>query len=72
MSQNYVQLIKTEIEALPLKKQAQVYDFAKYLKSRSRHKLHGKKSRYSIRKLVGMCSSDVNDLSVNHDKYLYG
>jgi hypothetical protein len=65
MSQNYIQLTKTQMQELPVIKQAQVYDFAKYLKSRSRYKRRDKKSRYSIHNLVGMRSSDVNKLSVN-------
>jgi hypothetical protein len=60
------------IATLPLEKQVEVYDFAKFLKS-STNKTPAKKKtgKGSILNIIGLGKSGLGDLSVNHDKYLY-
>lgn len=77
MANNYPKFIAETVKDLPVKEQAEVYDFAKFLKARnnvkkSRNPNVKTKPRHSILDLCGIGESDVTDGSINHDKYLYG
>ncbi|MFH0918899.1 MAG: hypothetical protein V1913_00940 [Fibrobacterota bacterium] len=70
MAANYLKMTSDTMEALPVEKQAEVYDFAAYLKTKSKTRtMRSRKS--SLLSLVGMGRSKHTDVSVNHDKYLY-
>jgi hypothetical protein len=72
MAVNYVKMTATTMAKLPEQKQAEVYDFAKFLRISTKDVV-AKKSlkKASILKLVGIGSSGKNDIALNHDKYLY-
>lgn len=56
---------------LPTEKQAEVYDFAKFLKKNTPTRIKKTKKKASILDLIGMGESGCSDISINHDKYLY-
>jgi hypothetical protein len=61
-----------EMSTLPAQKQAEVYDFAKFLRINTKD-ADVKKSfkKASVLNLVGIGSSGKGDIALNHDKYLY-
>ena len=71
MSTNYIKLTIDTMESLPAEKQVEVYDFAKYLKKRTKSTVRKITKKASILKLVGIGKSGCSDISVNHDTYLY-
>ena len=74
MATDYVRLTSGAMEKLPVSRQAEVYDFVEFLKSRAPAKMHTlpkKKRTASVLDLIGTGASHVGDVSVNHDKYLY-
>jgi len=71
MSIDYLKLTKSTMEWLPPTKQAEVYDFAAFLKSKTKNITSPKKSQKSILDLIGIGQSDVKDAALNHDNYLY-
>jgi hypothetical protein len=74
MAPDYVRLTSDEMEKLPVRRQAQVYDFVEFLKGHTpltKPSQPKKKKRVSVLELIGTGASHVGDISVNHDKYLY-
>jgi hypothetical protein len=59
------------MEALPDRKQAEVYHFATFLKITSKGNFHKKNKEGSVLKIIGLGKSGTRDISINHDKYLY-
>jgi hypothetical protein len=72
MAVNYVKMTADTMAKLPEQKQAEVYDFANFLRLNSTD-IAVRKSfkKASILKLVGIGASGKNDIALNHDKYLY-
>jgi len=74
MSTNYVRLTSDAMHELPPSRQAEVYDFAKFLSSYRKNAKSAfipKKKTATVLDLIGTGASNVGDISVNHDKYLY-
>ena len=72
MVPNYPQLIAKAISELPIAKQAEVYQFAQFLKQSLKARFSKQKAeKQSVFDLFGTAKSDVTDASINHDKYLY-
>jgi hypothetical protein len=60
------------MEELPNAKQAEVYDFVRFLKSTVSVQIaQPRKKKASIRSMIGIGKSNVRDGSINHDKYIY-
>lgn len=70
MSANYVRLTASAMETMPPQRQAEVYDFAKYVKERGKN-AGVKRKRASVLTLIGIAESRMGDIAGNHDKYLY-
>ena len=73
MPANYVKLTADTMGVLPREKQAEVYDFAKYLRASSKAVSANSRRRKkgSVLNLIGLGKSGVGDIALNHDKYLY-
>ena len=71
MSANYVRLTANTMEVLPEEKQAEVYDFAKFLKTTSKNNTKRTVKKTSVLELIGIEESGYTDIALNHDKYLY-
>lgn len=71
MPANYIQLTSDTMEMLPNQKQAEVYDFATFLKIGSKSNIRQKNKKGSVLNLIGLGRSGTSDISINHDKYLY-
>jgi len=81
MPEDFVKLTSETLATLPRKKQEEVYDFARFLKTASRGTAPRRKApsttaakrknKDSILDLIGIAESGYTDISVNHDKYLY-
>jgi len=72
MKATYAQMTAATMEELPDAKQAEVYDFVRFLKSTVSAKLSpAKKKKTSIRSIIGIGKGKVSDGSTNHDKYIY-
>jgi hypothetical protein len=71
MIPNYPQMVADTVSKLPINKQAEVYHFAKFMKSKTQVKSNRKPKKGSVFDLFGTATSKVTDGSVNHDKYLY-
>lgn len=71
MSANYVRLTANTMEVLPEEKQAEVYNFAKFLKTKSKNNTKRSIKKISILDLIGIGESGYTDIALNHDKYLY-
>jgi hypothetical protein len=72
MAVNYEKIIVETMSELPTEKQAEVCDFAKFLKSKDGAnrvvKKKGKKG--TVLSLIGIGKSKSNDVALNHDRYL--
>jgi hypothetical protein len=72
MTPNYPRMVADAISELPVTKQAEVYHFVKYFKTKSKFKHTGKTANmYLFFDLFGSATSKVTDASINHDRYLY-
>ena len=71
MPSDYSRLIANTVERLPIKKQAEIYHFAQYVKSTSKKKNAPSIKKKSVFDLFGTVTSKVTDASINHDRYLY-
>ena len=72
MAANYVKMTAATMATLPEQKQAEVYDFAKFLHVNTKDVVAKKPfKKASVLKLVGIGSSGKSDIALNHDKYLY-
>lgn len=71
MSANYIRLTADTMETLPPQKQAEVYDFATFLRTSSKSAARKKSKKGSVLNLIGLGKSGLSDISINHDKYLY-
>jgi hypothetical protein len=72
MITNYVKMTAAAMSLLPEQKQAEVYNFAKFLHINTKDTVSTKKlKKASVLRLVGMGASGKNDIALNHDKYLY-
>jgi hypothetical protein len=71
MPANYIQMTSATMEALPDIKQAEVYDFATFLKIASKDDFQKKTKTGSVLNIIGLGKSGTSDISINHDKYLY-
>jgi hypothetical protein len=72
MSENYPKLISHAVVELPVEKQAEVYDFARFLKAAATIRVRkAARKKASILDLVGIGASKECDIALNHDKYLY-
>ncbi|OGJ90672.1 MAG: hypothetical protein A2350_00585 [Candidatus Raymondbacteria bacterium RifOxyB12_full_50_8] len=67
---NYPKMTADTMEMLPFEKQAEVYDFVTFLKTKSRIKA-ARNKKTSLLNIIGLGRSNKSDISVNHDKYLY-
>ena len=74
MSFNYLKQTQEILATLPEEKQAQVLDFASFLKEKikSHVSVRNKKKSGSILSLIGIGKSPMNDVALRHDFYLYG
>jgi hypothetical protein len=72
MPTNYVKMTAATMATLPAQKQAEVYDFAKFLRINAKDIAVNKSfKKASVLNLVGIGSSGKSDIALNHDKYLY-
>jgi hypothetical protein len=71
MSIDYLKMTANTLATLPPAKQAEVYDFATYLKVRTSSITRKHVKKDSVLDLVGIGESGKNDIALNHDKYLY-
>jgi len=71
MRANYIKLTVDTMETLPADKQVEVYDFAKFLKKKTKAATKRNQKKTSIFDLFGIGESGCSDISLNHDKYLY-
>ncbi len=72
MTPNFPQMVAETISELPVTRQAEVYHFAKFMKTETKIKNAGKVLRKaSVFALFGTAISKVTDGAANHDKYLY-
>lgn len=72
MAPNYSQLVANAVSELPITKQAEVYNFAKFMKKEAKGETQKKiLASPSVFNLFGTATSKVTDASVNHDRYLY-
>ena len=72
MAADYLRMTAETLATLPLEKQEEVYDFAKFLKTSSASATGRKKEKKgSVLNLIGLGKSGVGDIALNHDKYLY-
>ena len=72
MTPNYPQMVADTVSELPVTKQAEVYHFAKFMKSEAKSRTSKKALKStSVFDLFGTATSKVTDGSINHDKYLY-
>ena len=70
MTPNYSQMVAETVSELPVTKQAEVYHFAKFMKSETKNTRKPLKGA-SVFDLFGTATSKVTDGAANHDKYLY-
>jgi hypothetical protein len=74
MTPNYPQMVADTVSELPITKQAEVYHFAKFMKSETTSKVKSTRKPLkggSVFDLFGTATSKVTDGAANHDKYLY-
>ena len=72
MTPNYPQMVAETVSELPVTKQAEVYHFAKFMKSETKVKAARRPTKgASVFDLFGTATSKVTDGAANHDKYLY-
>jgi hypothetical protein len=72
MTPNYPQMVADTVSELPITKQAEIYQFAKFMKSETKVKNKKKPVKNSsVFDLFGTATSKVTDGAANHDKYLY-
>jgi len=72
MAFDYLKMTVDTLATLPLEKQVEVYDFAKFLKTTAVRPVIKKKTKKgSLLKIVGLGKSGAKDIALNHDKYLY-
>ena len=72
MAIDYLKKTVDTLASLPLEKQEEVYDFAKFLKKTAAEPAaKGKGRKGSVLNIIGLGRSGVNDVALNHDKYLY-
>jgi hypothetical protein len=71
MIPDYAKKLADTAATLPLEKQAELCDFAEFLKKTTETKTAKKSGKSSVLKLIGIGKSGVSDISRNHDKYLY-
>ncbi|MBN1981175.1 MAG: DUF2281 domain-containing protein [Chitinivibrionales bacterium] len=71
MAYDYIRLTVNTMEALPAERQVEVYDFAKFLKEKTKTALKKSTKKSSILNLIGIGKSGCSDIALNHDKYLY-
>jgi hypothetical protein len=71
MASDYLRMTADTLATLPLEKQEEVYDFARFLKANTTHTATiEKKRKGSVLNIIGIGKSGVGDLALNHDKYL--
>ena len=71
MKSNYAQLTAESMEELPDAKQAEVYDFVRFLRnSLPISRINEKKKKTAIRDILGIGKRAPRDGSINHDKYI--
>ena len=72
MTPNYPEIVAETIAGLPVAKQAEVLDFAEFVRLGVGSKIQpSRRKSGSVLGLFGTCKSSVTDGSVNHDRYLY-
>ncbi len=74
MTPNYPKLIAEAVQALPVVEQAEVYNFAQFVRTKAVERRPSRRSarrRKSVFDLFGTAVAKVTDGSINHDKYLY-
>lgn len=72
MAADYLKRTVDTLASLPLEKQEEVYDFARFLKETTpRPAAGGKVKKGSVLNIVGLGGSGARDIALNHDKYLY-
>jgi hypothetical protein len=72
MRANYIKLTANTMETLPAEKQAEIYDFAKFVKEKTKNSTKkSTRQNASILDIIGIGESGCSDISLNHDKYLY-
>ena len=72
MIPDYAKKLADTAATLPLEKQAELCDFAEFLKKSTETETAKKKSgKGSVLKLIGIGKSGLCDIAQNHDQYLY-
>jgi hypothetical protein len=74
MSPNYPKLIAETVQVLPVPEQAEVYNFAEFVRTKTPTRRPVRRSalrQKSVFDLFGKAVAKVTDASINHDKYIY-
>jgi len=72
MTVDYLKMTVDTLATLPLEKQEEVYDFAKFLKATTaKPEVKRVSKKKSVFNIIGLGKSGLKDVSLNHDKYLY-
>lgn len=71
MATSILKMTVDTMTSLPVDKQEEVYDFARFLKASARPATRKNHTNGSILGLVGIGASGKGDIAVNHDNYLY-
>lgn len=72
MAVDYLRMTADTLATLPLEKQEEVYDFARFLKTTAEQAATMRKKRKgSVLNIIGLGKSGLGDMALNHDKYLY-
>ena len=72
MTPNYPEIVAETIAGLPVAKQAEVLNFAEFVRLSVASKIQpSRRQPGSVLGLFGTCKSCATDGSVNHDRYLY-
>jgi len=71
MATSILKMTVDTMTSLPVEKQAEVYDFARFLKARTKPMIKKNDRSCSALGLIGIGKSGKGDIALNHDKYLY-